>query len=115
MSHRFMTVSRLMRETGLSFQRAEAIIGEQTRACRGRPRVSFVYLSMFLMSVVGVPLLVPAGDRGLGLALRAVGLLGMIGAGVVLPRVLAREAILDAARADRTTPQAWTREGDTTR
>lgn len=104
MSQRFITVAQLMRESGLPFARAEAIVSEQTRAYRGKPWMVFAHLSAFLLGIAGVPLIVPAGDHGLGIALRLTCLLGMVGFGIVVPRVLARQAILDAARAARTAP-----------
>lgn len=107
MMDRWITVGRLMREFGLPWPQAEAIIREQTARARRKPWVEAWYLGSFLMCVAGVPWLVGPQHRALGLVLRLVFLLAML-AGVLLPRVVAHQAILDAAAAPRPSGSAPT-------
>lgn len=101
--YRFITVARLMRAFGLPWNHAEEIIREQTRRAR-RPWIVAAYLVSWLMCVAGVPLLVPAADHLLGVLLR-IGGIGLMVACLLLPRLLARQAILDAAQARQAEPR----------
>lgn len=96
---RFITVNRLMRDFGLPWQRAEAIIREQTIHTRRHPLVVSCFLGGFLMGGIGVPLLVPPTHHALAMMLRLVCLAVMV-MGLMSVRVLARQAILDAAVAE---------------
>jgi hypothetical protein len=97
---RFIGVDRLMREFGLPWQRAEAIIREQAARTRRHPLVVSCFLGGFLMGSVGVPLLVAPQHRLLAMLSR-LGCLAVMVAGPVLVRVLARRSILRAAMAER--------------
>jgi hypothetical protein len=91
---------RLMREFGLPWQRAEAIVREQAARNRRHPLVVSCFLGGFLMGSVGVPLLVAPAHHLLAMLSR-LGCLAAMAAGLVLVRVLARGSILRAAMAER--------------
>lgn len=97
---RYVTVTRLGREFRLPWARAEAIVREQTARARMGWLWRGLYLGAFAVGMGGVPWL--AADRGHGfeLALR-LWFLALMVAGLLLPRVLARDAILEAARRAR--------------
>jgi hypothetical protein len=99
MMPRFVSVNRLIREFGLPWQRAEAIVREQTAHTRRHPLVGCV-LGGLPMGNAGVPLLV-APERHLLATVLRLGCLAVMVTGWLLVRVLACRAILDAALAEQ--------------
>ena len=99
----WVTVNNLQHDSGLSPAACEAIIREQTRLVRkgpGGPRIliATMYLCATLLAVGALDCLWPSLSHRWWLLLRALGLVLMVFSWFVLPRLLAGDAILAAAR-----------------
>lgn len=103
---RWITRKSLESEFGISWAAAEAIIRRECSAIRrGKGRatlgIAVLWIAGFFWGIGGASLVFPTAHRGMLALIELPGLVLLAVALLVLPRLLAADAILDAARKTR--------------